>query len=220
MKLTHLILCTLLMLLASCSGGNSKSEEKATQQDSLPMMVMQIQKCSRLYTSEYHLHKIVTFQDTMSLRGSLFHQQFKIDIPASRRRIAIPVEATVKASVDLSKVTERNIRRNGKKIEVILPDPEITLTSTKIDHEGVRQKVSLLNHKFTDEEVTAIQRQGRDDIVKSIPKLNITENARENAARQIIPLIEQMGYDEKDITITFRKKFTLGDLQTLIKNVN
>jgi hypothetical protein len=220
MKLTHLLICPLLFCLVACGRGNSKQEGALAQQDSLPLMVMQIQKCSRLYTSEYQLHKIVTFQDTLSLSGRFLHQPFKINIPGSRRRIAIPVEATVKASVNMSKLTAANVHRHGKKIEIILPDPEITLTSTKIDHEGVRQKVALFNHKFTDEEVTAIQRQGRDDIIKSIPKLNITENARENAARQLIPLIRQMGYDEKDITVTFRKEFTIGDLPKLIKNID
>ena len=28
--------------------------------DTIPMLIMQVQKCSRLYTAEYNIHKIVT----------------------------------------------------------------------------------------------------------------------------------------------------------------
>lgn len=207
----------LLVLLAFGSCGKQTDSKDSPAVDTIPMMVMQIQQCSRLYTSEYQLHKIVAYSDTMALRGSFLQRDFRIDLPLGQRRIAIPVTATVKAAVDLSHFSASNIHRHGKKIEIILPDPEITMTATTIDHDGVRQKVSLLRSHFSDEEITRIQQQGRADIVKALPRLNIIENARLNAARQLIPIIEQMGYQEEDITITFRKKFTPKDLQQLIR---
>ena len=107
----------------------------------------------------------------------------------------------------------------GDKVEIVLPDPEVTLTATQIDHEGVREKVSLFRSRFTDEEVTQIQRQGRDDIIKSIPRLGIIENARQNAARQLVPIVEALGYRPENITVTFRKRFTISDIPNLIKTV-
>lgn len=206
-----------VLLLTACGHSAEKSGSDTSAPDTIPMMVMQIQKCSRLYTSEYRLHKIVTFDDTMSVGGTLMNHRFKINLPVGKRRIAIPVTATVKASVDFSQFSEQNVRRHGDKIEIILPDPEVTLTATQIDHAEVRQKVSLLRSRFSDEEITRIQRQGRQDIINQLPRLDILENARQSAARQLIPIIEQMGYRQENITITFRKDLHVSDLPTLIK---
>ena len=58
------------VLLVACGGGaTNDAPASAPAVDTIPMMVMQIQKCSRLYTSEYQLRKIVTFDDTMSVGG-------------------------------------------------------------------------------------------------------------------------------------------------------
>lgn len=70
MKQSICYISLLLLLLTGC-GGNKKAERKAEPLDTIPMMVMQIQKCSKLYTAEYHLHKIVTHDDQMRLKGKL-----------------------------------------------------------------------------------------------------------------------------------------------------
>ena len=40
--------------------------------------------------------------------------------------------------------------------------------------------------------------------------------ARESAARTLIPMIEQMGFEESNITISFRKHYTLNDIKSLL----
>ena len=207
----------LAAILSACGGGVKKDASQEAAVDSIQMLVLQIQKCSKLYTSEYQLHKIVTYDDTMSVNGKLFHQSFKINLPLGKRRIAIPVSANVKAYVDFGDFSEKNVKKHGAKIEIVLPDPEVVLTATQIDHNGVRQKVSFFRKDFSDEEVTHILQQGREAIIKSMHSLGIIENARQNAANQIIPIIEQLGYRPEDITITFRKRFTIGDIPILIK---
>lgn len=214
-KIVYLLLW--VVFLSACGGGVKKDASQQDEIDSIPMLVLQIQKCSKLYTSEYQLHKIVTYDDTMSVKGKLFHQSFKINLPLGKRRIAIPVKANVKAYVDFGDFSEENVKKHGNKIEIILPDPEVVLTATQIDHEGVRQKVSFFRKDFSDEEITRIQQQGREAIIKSMPRLGIIENARQNAANQIIPIIEQLGYRSEDVTITFRKRFTISDIPSLIK---
>lgn len=214
---TNILLMFFAVLLSACGGRSGKDVSQELQVDTVPMLVMQIQKCSKLYTSEYQLHKIVTYDDTMSVKGKLFHQSFKIDLPLGKRKIAIPVKANVKAYVNFEEFSENNVKKRGNQIEIILPDPEVVLTATEIDHEGVKQKVSFLRSNFSDEEVTHIQQQGRQAIIKSIPNLGIIENARQNAANQLIPIIEQLGYRPENITITFRKHFSISDIPTLIK---
>lgn len=206
---------TLLIIVSSCGRKTETSEQ--TPIDTIPMMVMQIQKCSRLYTSEYQLHKIVTYDDPVSINGTILNKKFKIDLPLGKRKVAIPMTASVKAYVDFNEFSTKNVRRNGDKIEIILPDPEVTMTSTQIDHGEIKKKVSMMRSNFSDEEITRIQQQGRHEMIKTIPNLGIIENARQSAARQLIPIIEQMGFEQDNVTITFRKKFTLNDIPALIK---
>ncbi len=219
MKLRYLLLPLIILGMFSGCHDSTKTETPEKSIDTIPMMVMQIQKCSRLYTSEYQLHKIVTYDDSLSLKGAILHKQFKIDLPVGRRKVAIPMTASVKAYIDLSKFSEKNVRREGKRLEIILPNPEVVMTSTQIDHEAVKQKISIFRSNFSDEEMTRIQRQGREDMLKTLPRLGIVENARQSAARQIIPIIEQMGYEEKNVTVSFRKKFSYDDFPTLIKYI-
>ncbi|WP_434503374.1 DUF4230 domain-containing protein [Prevotella sp.] len=201
-----LIVMLAITLLASCN--RNKTDETAKQIDTIPEMVMHIQKCSRLYTAEYKFHKIVTHQDKKTIKASLFKTDMSFDIPMSERKIAIPMDATIKAYIDFSNFSKKNITKYGNKIEVTLPDPRIIMTSSKINHEDIKKDVSLMRSNFSDEELLNYEKQGRDQIIKAIPQTDILERAKMNAANNIIPMIKLMGYDEKNITINFRKDFS------------
>jgi len=180
------------------------------------MLVTQVQSVSRLYTAEYHIHKIITHDDQLRLQGTIMQQEFEIDLPMGERRIAIPMDAVVKSYVDMGAITNKNIKRKGDKITVTLPDPRIELTSTKINHDEIKKYVALTRSSFTDKELTSYEQQGRQAIIKSIPKMGIMETARRSAANTLIPLISSMGFDEKNITITFRKDFSTNEISKLI----
>lgn len=201
--------------MMSCHGNDTKADD--VQQDTIPMMVMQIKKCSKLYTTTCRVHKIVTHEDKLSLSGKFMRQSYSIDLPVGKRKIAIPMDATVKAYVDFADFGEDNIKKRGGKIEITLPDPHFAITSTRIDHKEVKQYVSMLRSDFSDDELTSYERQGRDAIAADIPNMGLAEAARLSAARTLIPMIEQMGYNESDITITFRKQFTKDDYRRLIE---
>ena len=201
-------------LLAGCGSEDRQAAE--SEVDTIPLMVMQIKKCSRLYTAEYRVHKIVTHDDEMRLRGTFFSQEFNIPLPMGDRKIAIPMDAKLKAYIDFSDFSEKNIRRQGKQIELVLPDPQVELTSSRIDHEEVKKQVSLLRKNYSDEELTRLERQGRAAIVADVPRMGIIGMARDGAAHTLIPMIVAMGFDEKDITISFRKEFTLDDMPRLL----
>lgn len=184
--------------------------------DTIPMMVMQIQKCSKLYTAEYHVHKIVTHNDQVKLKGSFLQKQFDITLPVGNRKIAIPMNATIKGYIDFNGFSDKNVKRRGQEIEIILPDPKVELTSSKINHADIKKQVSLLRSNFSDEEMSIYERQGRAAIINDIPKMGIMEMVQENAANMLIPMIESLGYAPENITITFRKKFTVDDLPALL----
>lgn len=202
------------LLAASCSGCDSEAQQPAV--DTVPEMVMQIKKCSRLYTTECNIHKLVTHGDKLNMKGRLLFNDFDVDLPFGERKIAIPMNATAKAYIDMSNFSADNIHRHGDKVEIILPDPRITLTSTRIDHEKVNSYVPLLRKSFSDEELTSYAQQGRKAIIEEIPNLGLIEIAQENAAHILVPIIAQLGFEEQNITITFRKTFTPSDITSFI----
>lgn len=201
-------------LLAGCN--HQKTDQQPTVIDTIPVMVMQIQKCSRLYTAEAHVHKIVTHDDQLTLKGSFLKKNFNIHVPGSNRKVAIPMDASLKAYVDFKDFSSKNVNRKGNKIEIILPDPKVMLTSSKIDHDGIKQYVALTRSNFSDAELTKYEQQGRESIIKDIPNMEIIETARKSAANTLIPMLIDMGFQENNIKVTFRKKFTLDDLKAII----
>lgn len=217
MKKLALYLLASVLVSAACTGGNAGKEATAPA-DTVPVMVMQIRKCSRLYTAEYQVRKIITHDDKVVLKGSLFDRKFNVAVPMSERKIAIPVDAKLKAYVDFSGFSEKNVSVRGGKVEITLPDPKVELTSTRVDHEGIRRHVPLIRSNFTDAEMAGYERQGREAIIKSIPQTGIIDMARAGATHALVPLLARLGFKEEDITITFRKEFTAEDMPLLLEN--
>ena len=205
MKRLALYIIMSALVLAACTDGN-KSRKAAKAIDTIPVMVMQIRKCSKLYTAEYRVRKIVTHDDDVRLKGTMFNRKFDVSMPMSTRKIAIPMEAKLKAYIDFGTFSEKNIIKTGDKVEIVMPDPKVELTSSRIDHGGIRKHVALTRPDFTDAEMTSYEQQG------------IFEMARESAAHALVPILARMGYNEEDITITFRKDFTEGDLPEILEN--
>ena len=69
----------LLCILHACN--SDQAPTVVDEQDTIPSMITQIQKCSRLYTTEYHIRKIVTHDDVLRLKGSVLKQDFDFALP-------------------------------------------------------------------------------------------------------------------------------------------
>lgn len=210
-QLFFLTILLLAGLSASCGSGPAE-QATAVVTDTVPSLVIQIQKTSRLYTTEYHIHKIITHDDVVRLKGNLLQQEFNIALPLGERKIAIPMDATLKAYIDFSDFSEKNIERDGDHITILLPDPKVTLTSTKIDQKAIKEYVGLARSRFTDKELSIYEQQGRQAILDNIPNMDILPTAQANAARVLVPMLTQMGYQEQHITIAFRKNLSIQQL--------
>ena len=204
-------------LMAACSSDPEPADTVADNTENRPTLVQQVRKCSRLYTTEYRIHKIVTHDDVLRLKGQLLRQDFDIPLPLGERKIAIPMDATIKAYIDFSNFSEKNVERDGDRITILLPDPQVVLTSSKINRDEIREYVGLTRSHFSDKELTGYEQQGREAILKSIPGLGIEETARENAARVLVPLLTDMGYDERNVTIAFRRDLDILKKLTIEK---
>lgn len=216
--MSRILTCFIVLIsLLSCSDSEQPSHNNQLTQDSIPKLIMQVQKSAKLYTAEIKMHKIITHDDDLKIKGSILQQDFDIPLPLGSRKVAIPMDATVKAYIDFSEFSEKNVKRDGEKIEIILPDPQVELTSTRINHDDVKKHVPLLRSNFSDKELADYSMQGRKAIVNDIPKMGVVKMAQESATRMLVPMLQQMGYEESNITITFRKDFTSKDVLSIIK---
>lgn len=218
-----LLLVLSLPMLLSC--GSKKGESKDTsspppsieaesKEAKVDKLISNIQKCSRLYTAEYKIHKVITHEDVLKLKGSILGMDYDFDVPSGSRSIAIPIDATVKGYIDFSQFNEDNVIYDDDHLEIILPDPKAELTSTKINHDEIQRYVALLRKDFSDAELSLYEQEGRESILRSIPQMNIAEHSRVNASRILIPLLRQLDLYEENITITFRKDFNERYLTT------
>mgnify|MGYP002852063729 CR=1 FL=1 len=211
----HILLFIFAAVLAACHDGSESRNDGITQSvgtDSLPSLVIQIQQCSRIYTTEYHIHKIITHDDVLRLRGNIMGRNVNIPLSIGDRKIAIPMDATLKAYVDMSQFSERNVERRDSIIIITLPDPQVELTSTRIDQQNIREYVGIVRSHFSDAEMSNYEQQGRQAIIESIPEMNIVATAQQHAAQVLIPLIHQTGFAEENIIIQFRTDLTPVDL--------
>ena len=211
---THLKILTILVALTTlCSCRQDVQQaEHAIVTDTIPNLVIQVRQCSRLYTTEYKIHKVVTHDDVVRLKGNIMTKDFDIQLPLGERKIAIPMTATLKAYIDFKDFSEKNIEHDGDRITITLPDPQVTMTSSKIDQKEIREYVGFARSHFSDREMSNYEQQGRKAILNSVAQLGIIESAQENAARVLIPMLAEMGYKEKNITITFRKDLNILEL--------
>ena len=122
------------------------------------------------------------------------------------------MDATLKGYIDFSDFSEDNIERNGERITILLPDPKVVMTSSKINQKEVREYVGLTRSHFSDQELTNYEQQGRKAILNSVPDLGIVQMAQQNAARVLVPMLTEMGYKEENITIAFRKNLDIMQL--------
>lgn len=211
-----LFIALLTLILAACGGevppsptADAASAEKV---DTLAQLIHSVRLQSRLHTAEMEVHKVVLFTDDSAWGGRLL----RLRLPGYRK-VAIPIDVTVKGSIDFSLFSALNLTRSDSLLIVTLPDPQLQVTASRIDHAAIRQFLSLGRDAFDDAEITALARQGQDSIVAHLPALGLVEATRHSAARTLVPIFAQMGFAESNIVVRFRKEFSAGELRGMMK---
>lgn len=182
-----------------------------TAADSVRRLVMTVRGSARLYVTEMQVHKLVTNTDEPVLTGQVLGMPVNMPTRIGKRRVLIPLDVTIKAYIDLQHFDERNVERTDSTLIVTLPDPQVVITASKIDNKGIRQYVDMARSRYTDVEITALARQGEDSIARHMAHYGIEREAQRSAANQLLPLLQQMGYKEGQVTVRFKKTFTDND---------
>lgn len=218
------ILLLLSTALTAVSSSCSKRQEPidtkiVDKKKNIPTqhLVLEINRQARLYTTEYKIHKIVTYSDNPTIEGTLLGLPIKMDARIGDRKVAIPIDVTLKAYIDFSDFNSKNVERNDSIIIITLPNPHIVATSSKIDNRATKQYIDGFRSRYSDSEITNLASQGTDSILSHITQYGILEQAEKSAAAQLRPLLQRLGYGEENIIIRFSKNYSDSELLHFIE---
>ena len=204
------IIMSMFFLLACCKEKNSIPE-------SGNYIITQIKKCGRLHVVEYQIHKLVIFDDPIRIKGRILSDSFNIRLPLGDRKIIIPIDVILSAYIDFDYFTNKNITFKDQQIIITLPDPQITVKSSKIDHNSVRQYIDFSRSRFSDSEMAKLCQQGEEIILSHLNSYDILKKARISAAHTLIPIISNLGYKEESIVIQFQNNTYTDNVQRFIE---
>lgn len=210
------VTCALTVLPAchrsSSPAGGDKAAAGQVRTDTTAQVVLEVSRSARLYTSEFIIHKIVTHTDNPVVEGNVLGVPVKMKAAIGNRKMAIPIDVTLKAYIDFADFGEKNVTRTDSTITVTLPDPVIMASASKVDHKAMRQYVDGMRSRYSDAEIAEYARQGADSVISHADKFGIVAQAERSAAATLIPMLQRMGYKEHQISVRFRKKFTENEL--------
>lgn len=201
-----------MICLTACRQRGSLQPERTAARDTVAELVLQVSRCSRLHTAEMQVHKLVTHSDEVRMKGRLLSSDYDVRLPLGDRKAVVPIDVTLKAYIDFAGFDSTHVSRQGRHITLTLPDPVVTVTSSKVDHYATRQFTDPMRSAYSDAELAELARQGEDSIVSHIDRYGLIEAARASAARTLIPLLTDLGYAESDVTIRFRHGLRASDL--------
>lgn len=146
-------------------------------------LLLQVQTISQLTTVQYVIEKVVMLEDV------------KWIAVLGESRVLLVAHGTVKAGVDLSKLSASDIKVSGKKISIKLPPPQIF--DCYLDEKKTRvveRSTGLIRSFDKDLEQTARQ-NAVDDIGRSARNSGILRDAEERAHAQLTNLFKQLGFE-------------------------
>lgn len=165
-------------------------------------VVLSVSNCSRLYTVQYNVHKVLTHQDFSKIEGSFFFEKISIPIPGERK-VVLPMDATVKAYIDFADFSEENVSIVGDKISITLPTPRIEMTSSRIDYENEKQFLSWNRSRFSEEEKESLLKAGRAKVLEDMKGTDIIERSQLCAYNALLPLVTAAGFRRENVIIRF-----------------
>jgi len=160
-----------MVMVSSCSGSSISEHELLNSINRTPMF----------YPVECVAQTSVVEESNRI--GGLFGQRTAI----------IPVQANIKAGIDLSKLNK--VRIEGKKAYITLPNPIIEIESTRVLNDQIVTSVAPLRSDFTTEELTQIAQRGRMAIEKKLYEYDLIEPAQAQAENVIAAIVKQMGLE-------------------------
>ena len=170
----------LIILLSSCQNKEKQLNE-----------VFALREMSELATVEYTVTKIVKASDDQTW--------YKF----GDRKILMSCKASIKAGIDLSQITEANVKIDGKQIEMVLPRAHVISLNMKPEDIRVEyQETGFFRDKFAIEERDDLMKQGETQIRNSTEAMGVLQTAETNATLVMSNYLKSLGYQKINIRYT------------------
>lgn len=173
--------------------GSTFTEQKTS-------FVEQIKDLNELATAEAYTKVIIERQD-----NELFGQSIGLDIPGTKRQLLVVIPGTIKAGVDFSTLSEKDIDLNetNKTAKLTLPKPEF-LGGAEIffDQVEVYSYEGVFRQKADIKEGYDIAEEAKKLIREESAGQGVLETAERNAEQTLKEMFSFAGYD---VTIQFEE---------------
>ncbi len=179
--------CLTALLLPGCG-------KKADPEEEVAKLFNQ----KKLDLVDYKVRKVLSFED----KTNVFQLKF------GSRKLLLSCVADVKAGLDFDAFnpeTDIAVDKKANSVSIKLPAPSIT--SFVVDVNDIKEEYNVttgIRKEFKQEEKNMIVDHGRQEIEKAIPELGILDDARENAVKRFTNLVQQLGFNQ--VNITFAEK--------------
>jgi hypothetical protein len=156
-------------------------------------VIKQVRSLARLETASYTIEKIIDAKtnDTNALQKFLFGDQ-----------LLLIAHGQVIAGLDLSLLSEKEIKVGEKSVEITLPPAQVLVTSLDNSQTKVYdRKQGVLRQNDTELEATA-RAEAEKSIRTAACTSGILDTANENAKRQLTSLLTGLGFETVTIHTT------------------
>ena len=182
-------------MAVSCDQNLFLSAEEQSTRHQLEEWTGKLSTLPELGTVEYMVEKVIKadHQSTWYKFG--------------KRKILFTCKASLKAGIDLSKLTNDDIKTNlGKRtISINLPRAELMTLNIKPEEIVlVYEKTTLLRSSFSNDERNSVLVQGEKNIRENVSELGILHDEEINAKSFLESFLKNAGY--KVINISFKDK--------------
>jgi hypothetical protein len=145
--------------------------------------VRTLKDLAELATVEYSITKIVSYKD-VAWYGD--------------RKILFEASATVKAGIDLTELSDQDIKLDNDSIVTIsLPAPKILLFNMKPENmREIFNESGILRSDFSNQEKDGLLSQGEKDIRAKVATMDILQRAARNARILVESWLKKMGFSQ------------------------
>jgi Protein of unknown function (DUF4230) len=200
-KKSFLIIALLILLLIVAlpfatffilKQGSTYTEQKG-------VFLEQIQELNELATAEAYTKVIIERQD-----NTLFGQSIGLNLPGTKRQLLVVIPGSVKAGVDMSNLTEKDVAidEENKTVKLTLP-PATFLGGAEIyfDKVEVYSYEGLFRDKANIEEAYELAAEAKELILEETAGQGVLTMAQQNAEKTLREMFSFAGYD---VTIEFK----------------
>lgn len=166
------------------TGSNEKIETAA--------LVERMNDLNELTTAEAYTKVLIE-----RTNNKIFGQETSIAIPGTEQKVLVVVPGTVRAGVDLSELTEKQVRVDEaqKTLEITLPKPAILGTpSLALDKVKVFSSEGIFRDEATIKEGYDLANQAQKEMLKEVEAEGLLTKAQDNAEESLKNMFGLVNY--------------------------